>query len=446
MSANLLELISTLQAQNVSLPTGFLEHAQAQAQVQQKKKVLLVGTHIQQFTGYSKVTYNIVNYLSKKQDVDLYHYGFQRAKTQIPDFRPYPANVTHFDAQEMEQPQDQGFGYKRLPEIVRQVKPDVVIIYNDSLVVCRFLEELNKQLNADERRKYKMIVYLDQVYIGQRPPFLDLIRRDSSLIFAFTEGWKKVLDNQMFGDAPKPRIRVLRHAYSTDLFTGVDRTKIRAALNIPTNGFLMLNVNRNSPRKRYDILIKAFVELLVKFPTKSIFLLCVCDKGEKGGYPLFEIFLNELKKRNVGVELFATRLMISNADQSLPDSEINNLYNAADIGVTTTEGEGFGLCQLEQMGVGIPQVVPDILGLNEFCTENNSIVVPAKVSYYIPLSMGLLGGEAFAVDSHDYCLGIERYLLDSSLRERHGIEAMKTAKEYSWDKELLPLYEEIQNA
>jgi hypothetical protein len=187
----------------------------------------------------------------------------------------------------------------------------------------------------------------------------------------------------------------------------------------------------------------AFVELICKYPTKPIFLLCVCDKGEKGGYSLFDIYLDELRSRNVVIEQYANRLMVSNADMALPDTEINNLYNAADIGVTTSEGEGFGLCQMEQMGVGIPQVVPDILGLNEFCTPENSVIVPAKIVYHIPIGMGALGGKAYCCDPHEYCLGIEKYLLDSSLREKHGTEAKKVTQQFVWDNELKPLYEEI---
>ena len=168
MNSNLLALLSTLQAQNGPISPEVMKNVETQMMQMQsaqppqppsniisldklqnrKKKVLLVGTHIQQFTGYSKVTYNIVKYLAKKPDVELHHYGFQRAKTAIPDYRLYPSNVNSFDAAAMEQPFEQGFGYKRLPEVIKQVQPDVLIIYNDSLVVCKFLEEIIKQLNA----------------------------------------------------------------------------------------------------------------------------------------------------------------------------------------------------------------------------------------------------------------------------------------------------------
>jgi hypothetical protein len=44
------------------------------------------------------------------------------------------------------------------------------------------------------------------------------------------------------------------------------------------------------------------------------------------------------------------------------DEDINMFYNAADVGINTADGEGSGLCNFEQMGVGVPQVVPDIGG------------------------------------------------------------------------------------
>ncbi len=44
----------------------------------QTKRFLLVSTHAQQTTGYSKVSYNLVQELSKRTDIMLFHFGFQR--------------------------------------------------------------------------------------------------------------------------------------------------------------------------------------------------------------------------------------------------------------------------------------------------------------------------------------------------------------------------------
>jgi glycosyltransferase involved in cell wall biosynthesis len=81
---------------------------------------------------------------------------------------------------------------------------------------------------------------------------------------------------------------------------------------------------------------------------------------------------------------------------SFKDEEINLFYNSADVGITTADGEGFGLCQFEQMGVGIPQVLPDIGGFKEFCHSNNSILVKPAVRYYVPNGFSHEGAEDHA--------------------------------------------------
>jgi glycosyltransferase involved in cell wall biosynthesis len=212
------------------------------------------------------------------------------------------------------------------------------------------------------------------------------------------------------------------------------RELARKQLQLPNDVFLFLNLNRNQPRKRYDILIMAFVELLVKYPTKQLFLLCICDRGEKGGWWLFELFARELTLRGVPVEQFATRLIITAQNMSFKDEEINLFYNAADVGISTADGEGWGLCQFEQMGVGVPQVVPDIGGYKEFCTAENSVLVTPRVRYYLPTTFSPLGGEAMACDPHAVCLGMEEYVLNTEKREQHGKAAKEKVLGYTWEK------------
>jgi glycosyltransferase involved in cell wall biosynthesis len=186
-------------------------------------------------------------------------------------------------------------------------------------------------------------------------------------------------------------------------------------------------------------MIMAFVELVVKYPNRPILLLCICDKGEKGGWWLFEIYVRELKKRGVPIEQFGNRLMISSQDMVFKDEDINVLYNVADVGISTAEGEGWGLCTFEQMGVGIPQVVPDIGGYKEFCREDNSAIVKPKYSYYLPSVYSPVGGEAHVCDPHDVCLAMEEYLNDSSKKARHGAKAKETVLGYTWEKATLEL-------
>ena len=259
-------------------------------------------------------------------------------------------------------------------------------------------------------------------------------------IFAFTSGWKQCLKDQ---GITRP-IDVILHGFESDVYKQLPRADIRKQLKIPEEAFVYLNVNRNQPRKRYDILIMAFAELVVKYPTKPIFLMCICDKGEKGGWWIFELYQRELRLRGVNVEMFANRLMLSSQDMVFTDDDINVFYNLADAGVNSADGEGWGLCNFEQMGVGVPQVVPKIGGFKEFCKADNSVLVEAKQKYYLPMVYSPVGGEAWAMDPHDLCLGMEDYVLDSEKLKAHGVAARNTVLGYTWERAAEPLIRRLR--
>ena len=404
-----------------------------------KLKFLLVSTHCHQYTGYSKVSYGILQQLSKVSWLSVTHYGFQKFPQQkFPeDYRVYPSNITVIDAAAAEEPFEQGFGFKKLADTVKSVKPDVVMIYNDMSVVGKFMVEMEK---AGVSSMTKTWVYCDQVYTTQLQGYLDMLNLKAERIFAFTPGWKKCLKDQ---GITRP-IDVLMHGFEKDMYKTLPRNEIRKSIKLPEEAFLFLNVNRNQPRKRYDLLIMAFTELVVKYPTQPVFLMCICDKGEKGGWWLFELYQRELKLRGVNVEQFGTRLMVSSQDMVFRDEDINVFYNCADVGVNSADGEGWGLCNFEHMGVGVPQVVPNVGGFKEFCNKNNSVLVDAKQRYYLPMAHSPVGGEAFAMDPHDLCLGMEEYLLDSAKRLKHGEEAKKTVLAYTWERAVEPLVRRLK--
>jgi glycosyltransferase involved in cell wall biosynthesis len=397
--------------------------------VQKKLKFLMVSTHAHQFTGYSKVSYHSIQNLSKLPWLDVTHYGFQKMPQVPPGYRPYPSNVEVIDAaalEKKEQPQ-QGFNFIGLPDVIRRKQPHVVMIYNDMSIVTKFLEEIRK---SGVPRTFKIWVYVDQVYTTQLQAYLDILNRDADLVFAFSTFWKKCLKDQ---GITRP-IEIFNHGFDPKQFFPLPKELVRKQVGIPNDAFVLLNINRNQPRKRYDLLIMAFVELIVKYPTKPIFLMCVCDKGDKGGWWLFEIYQRELKLRNVPVEQFGARLMVSAQDMVFKDEDVNMFYNLADVGISTADGEGWGLCQFEQMGVGVPQVVPDIGGFKEFCSADTTVLVKPKHRYYLPSVYSPVGGEAFVCDPHDICVGVEEYLMDSEKRTLHGKKAKEAILGYTWEK------------
>jgi glycosyltransferase involved in cell wall biosynthesis len=403
-----------------------------------KLKFMLVGTHAHQTTGYSKVTYHMIHELSKCDDLEIYHFGFQKFMAQPPDYRPYPAGVDVYDPVEVEKtgsvPKEMGFGFSQLSAYVKKVNPDVMMIYNDAGVICQFLEKLSQELKPEER-KYKLIIYLDQVYEIQRPMYLARIDQDADIYFTFTEFWKQILVKQ----GVKKPIHILRHGFDPAQFKPIERGVARRKHGIPENLFIFLNLNRNTPRKRHDLVVQAFAHLVARNPTKPLALLEVCDNGETGGYPIQEIYLRTLDSLNVPVQQHAHKLMISKQSLTYTDELINELYALSDVGITAPDGEGFGLCQFEAMGIGIPQVVPLIGGFRDFCTPENSQLVKPKYKQYLPLGSSSIGGIAEIVDPFELSLAAENYVLDTELRERHGKAARSTVLAYDWPKEVQSL-------
>jgi glycosyltransferase involved in cell wall biosynthesis len=392
-------------------------------------KLLLVSTHLQQASGYSKVSYGLIRELAKIPWLSLVHYGIQ-ASPALDLKRNYPPNVKVYDAVALEAKKDMGFGYAELGSVIESEKPHIVMLYNDITVCTNYLNKI-MPLKVKKNLSFQVWTYLDQVYECQPSELLEGLQRDTDRFFVFTKEWREVLKRQ---GVTRP-IDVLTHGFDRDLFPAdLNRATIRKAMGIPEEVFLFLNVNRNQPRKRHDLMIMAFVDLLVRHPSKLIFLMCVCDKGDKGGFPLFEIYRRELVLKGVNPEAFSNRLLVSSREMTLSDEEIGQFYTIADVGLSTADGEGFGLCAFEQMGFGIPQVLTNVVGHREYCKPDNSQLVDTALRTYMPVCLSGQGGDPRLVDPHQFSVAMEKYVLEDDVRLLHGFNAKQTVATYTWPK------------
>jgi|694.fasta_scaffold75444_2 glycosyltransferase involved in cell wall biosynthesis len=401
-----------------------------------KVKVLIVSTHINQANGYSKVSMNIINQLAKYDWINVVHFGTQKIQNGEIG-RKYPSNVKVIDGTAIEKEKRLGFAFVELPSVIMAEKPDVVFIYNDIAVISGYIEEIRK---AIQNRFFKIWAYIDMVYNSQPQPMIDIINRDVERIFCFSKGWKEQLKEQ---GITRP-VDIITHAVDPTFTRTIPRDLARQSLGLPKDMFLFTSLNKNIPRKRLDILVMAFVKLIVRFPMKPIFLLIVADKGDKGGYHLFDIYARELKLQNASTDAFGNRLLITSSNTCYKDEDINLLNNCGDVGISCAEGEGFGLCTFEQMALGIPQIVPNILGHQEYCNENNCTMVQPKVRYYIPQAYSTTTGEAQLVDAEDVSKAMERYVFDDDLRKLHGKLGKEKVAEYTWEKSTATLVKRLK--
>ena len=391
-----------------------------------KIKIMIVSTHINQVNGYSKVAMNIINQLASNSWLQVVHFGTQKiANADIK--RKYPTNVKVIDGSALEKQKMAGFAFLELPSVILSEKPDVVLIYNDIAVVCGYIEEIRKVI---QNRFFKIWAYVDMVYQSPQQALIDAINRDVERVFCFTKLWKEQLKTQ---GLTRP-IDVMNHAVDSKVIKNIPRELARQAINLPRDIFLFTSLNRNIPRKRLDLLIMAFVKLIVRFPMKTILLLIVNNNNDRGGYNLFEIFARELKLAGASSDVFGNRLLITLDNNRYTDEDINLIYNCGDAGVSCAEGEGFGLCSFEQMSLGIPQIVPEINGYLEYCNEQNSIMIKPRHRYYVPQAYNTVTGEAHVVDPEEVSKAMERYVFDEDLRKLHGKLGRQKVNEYTWEK------------
>jgi hypothetical protein len=101
-------------------------------------------------------------------------------------------------------------------------------------------------------------------------------------------------------------------------------------------------------------------------------------------YDVQRIFMEELKCAKLEEFTYARNLILvdTSAPNLIDDDGMNQMYNLADIGINTSDGEGFGLCQLEHLYTGAPQVVTGLDAYRAFLDETVAGVVPATGRSY----------------------------------------------------------------
>jgi glycosyltransferase involved in cell wall biosynthesis len=346
-------------------------------------RFVLVSTHTDQTTGYAKVAHNLLRQIATlAPKVKTYHFGFQRHPSR-PNFRKCPEGIIQYDAAANEDPKEEGFGFNKIHEYLEMVGPDVVMIYNDPLIIYKFIEAMKHERG---KAPYKLWIYVDQVYHGIAQPLMDSIREHADRIYAFSPFWHKALEDY----GAFPNVGILEHAVDPMTFssmTPTDRSAIRTNMNVPQNAVIFLNANRNSQRKRLDLTVQAFVRLLTREKDRPYYLIVASNLSAQGGayYDMSRIYAAELTKAQLSLQSYAPRLMLidTSPPNVLADEGINQLYNVADIGINTSDGEGYGLCQLEHLYVGAPQVVTDVGAYRDFLDESvASFVAPDFVTYF----------------------------------------------------------------
>ena len=177
-------------------------------------------------------------------------------------------------------------------------------------------------------------------------------------VYLFGDCWKKEIS-----DVCKS-IHIVPHGVCESIYK-IDMDVARDALGIKHEGKIILNMNRNQPRKRYDIFAIALATYYMKNPSSTI--RCMIATSINGAWDLPSILEWEFKRKSLS---YTDYIWLFDTQNLVEDDKINLLYNACDIGINVCDGEGFGLCNVEHGSLGMPQIVTDLPIFNEIFDDS----------------------------------------------------------------------------
>jgi len=213
------------------------------------------------------------------------------------------------------------------------------------------------------------------------------------------------------------------------IYHGVERTVFKPLKNKRSikeklgfgDRFVVGCVAKNQFRKHFPTLIKAFSDFHKLYPNSLLYLHTSRDQQ---GWN-FEDFLSQY---NLGSSVVFPPGYNKNGYPQTSDAHLNEIYNAFDVMVLATTGEGFGLPIIEAMAAGTPVIATDYSSCTEL-VKGRGLLIEVKTLVH-------MGGQVVlnaVPDSTDLTKKIEQLYLDENLRARFSKLGCAFARSVDWN-------------
>jgi len=326
-------------------------------------KLLWIGDSPTVSTGFGRVSQGVLEGLYQTGRYDISVLGINH---QVGDPHRYEGMFKIYPARSM----GNVYGFNRVQEVISKVKPDYIVINNDLWIASEYVKDIPEN--------NRIIVYSPVDALPVQSEWLEAIDKVNARVVTYTEFAKNGIQS-----ARNINVNVIGHAVDTDEFYPIDDAR-KFMANINPDIFIVQNVNRNQPRKRLDLFLKAMKLWLERLP-KS-------DRENVNFYyhgTLKDVGWNlaQLAQR-WGID---DRLLISDQTNLSPAQGVNlptlcKIYNCADVHVMTSMGEGFGLSPFESAACGVAQVVPSHSACKELWEGRGELI---NISHWEVLTGGV---------------------------------------------------------
>jgi len=187
------------------------------------------------------------------------------------------------------------------------------------------------------------------------------------------------------------------HGINTDVFRPVDRTVARQKLSRAwgrdvTNAYVVVmnSANKGSPsRKGFDEALQAF-KMLTKVRDDAVLYMHCEREGTWSGenLPLL-IAMNQIDPNKV---IFADQYRYNMG--LLSEQYLNDVYNAADIFLHASRGEGFGIPLVEAQAAGCPVIAPRSSAMTELTHDELQVGIRTHIMHTSGARLAVVDTEA----------------------------------------------------
>ena len=311
----------------------------------------------------------------------------------------------------------------RLGELIRELQPQAVLILNDLWFCCVHAHRLESMPDRPP-----LIAYCPVDGILTRPDLYSLLGVFDQIV-AYTQFGKDELEKISLQNP----IEIIPHGVDTDQFFSLqpdnllDRSLAKQMFfgeRAAEMGFVVLNAAKHDPRKRMDLTIEGFARFARNNPPDVKLYL---HTGATFAGPDIRVFA---ERAGISDRLISTEGWLED-HPAIDDERLNLLYNATDVGINTSTGEGWGLISFEHAATGAPQIVPAHSAVEELWNCTNTMLPARTNREHVGLGMMMK-----LVDPDDVAALLERLYSDRAFRAEEARKAYENARRraYNWDR------------
>jgi len=309
-------------------------------------------------TGFATVSRNIFEglYNTGRYEIDVFGINYWGDPHNFP-YRVWPAGTNN---------DRDPYGRQKAVNMIPRMEFDILFLLQDSFIMD-FLPTMLPHMKSNRPNPFKSILYFPVDSIMKEKWGENISHAD--YIVAYSEFGKQEALKVM---SDKQEMKVIPHGVNTKEFYPLSNHEAMAFrkeyFKSEADKFIITNLNRNQQRKDIPRTIQAFKEFRKRVPDSILYLhMAMKDQG----WDLPEVC------KMMGLDITKDVIFPQNfgPNQGYPREIVNALYNASDVIVSTTLGEGFGLSWIEAMAANVPIIMPRNTALAEFITEDKGYLV-----------------------------------------------------------------------